>query len=330
MLEARQRRRPLVLRVVDVHENVRARLDLVPGARFHFQHVGAAAGAGDDRARNAGLLEQSLHLEDVLRGPLDRCMALFHGAHVLRAAVIGLQAGKAEIFRSVDGASELQCGRTGRDAAAAHADFELDVDIELRPARLERREVVRMIDADPDMRALREGGEARDLRRADHFVADQHIGDAALDQCFGLGDLLAAHADGAVLELALRDLGALVCLGVRPHAHRAALHRFRKCAQIALEGVELEHERRGVDLLDALAHLGRRPVHAAAVLRERSCAANQTRATATIAISGSANRLTRSQPAVVTATPELNEETSIIRKIAWSFAPCALARSSGR
>src|SRR6185503_12948798 len=42
VLEARQRRGPFVLRVVDVHERVRAALDLVPGARLDLQHERAA------------------------------------------------------------------------------------------------------------------------------------------------------------------------------------------------------------------------------------------------------------------------------------------------
>ena len=58
--------------------------------------------------------------------------------------------------------------------------------------------------------------------------------------------------------------------------------------------------------------------------------ANQTSAAATSAISGSAMRLTRSQPALVTVIPEVKEEITIMMKIAWSLAPCALARSSGR
>ncbi len=49
-----------------------------------------------------------------------------------------------------------------------------------------------------------------------------------------------------------------------------------------------------------------------------------------MATSGSAKRLTRSQPAVVTVMPEVKEEIAIMMKIACSFVPCALARSSGR
>src|SRR5207237_9107562 len=164
--------------------------------------------------------------------------------------------------------------------------------------------------------------------RADDLVADEHIVDAAVDERFGLRHLLAARAHGAQRELALGDLRALVRLRMRPHAHLLTLHRVGQRAQVALEGVELDEERRRIDVLDALPDAGRRAHHAVAA--RRCCTANQTRATATIATSGSAKRFTRSQPADVTVAPEVKEETSIMMKIAWSFAPCAFARSSDR
>src|SRR5690606_29691653 len=101
--------------------------------------------------------------------------------------------------------------------------------------------------------------------------------------------------------------------------------------EVLLEGFEVEDQRRGVDFLEALADSGRRALaHAAAVRAARSRSVNHTSATATAATSGSAIRFTRSHPACVTVIPEVNEEIAIMMKIAWSFAPCALARSSGR
>src|SRR5207248_2009977 len=117
-------------------------------------------------------------------------------------------------------------------------------------------------------------------------------------------------------------------LGVRAHAHAAALHRVGHRVQVALDGIEINDQRRRVDVRDALSDGCRRAHHAAAT--RRCCNANQASAIATIATSGRAKRLTRSQPAVVTVAPEVKDETSIMMKIAWSFAPCALARSSGR
>src|SRR5205823_791739 len=118
---------------------------------------------------------------------------------------IGLQPGEAEIPSGGDTPRERQRRLARRDAASSHADFDLDVHVELRTARLERLDIVRVVDAYADMRALRELGEARDLLRADDLVADEHICDAAIDERFGFRDFLAANAHGAHRELALGD-----------------------------------------------------------------------------------------------------------------------------
>jgi len=53
-------------------------------------------------------------------------------------------------------------------------------------------------------------------------------------------------------------------------------------------------------------------------------------ATITTATIGSADKFTISQPAAMTIRPEENDASAIIAKIRKSFAPCALAFSSGR
>jgi hypothetical protein len=47
-------------------------------------------------------------------------------------------------------------------------------------------------------------------------------------------------------------------LGVRPEAHAAAFHALGEPPQIALEGVEIDDQCRGVDLIEAHANLGGR------------------------------------------------------------------------
>src|SRR5256885_9776017 len=217
-----------------------------------------------------------------------------------------------------------------RHAAAAHADLELDIRVELGAARGERSDLVGVVDAYAQARAARERGKPLDLLRADHLVAHQHIGDAALHHRLRFAHLLAADADGTHGDLALGDLGTLVRLGVGAHAHRPAFQRIGERTQVALERVEVDEERGRVDLVHSLPYGGRRAHHAAAVRRVRWWKANHRSAATTTAMSGSARRLTRVQPALVTVRPELKEETAIMMKIDWSIAPCALARSSGR
>src|SRR5258706_13666120 len=150
----------------------------------------------------------------VLRSGLDRRVALLHAAHVLRAAVVGLQAREPMVFGNLSRKSNY--GFAGLDAATAHADLELDIDVQVP---LQLRDVLGVIDADADLCATRKRGDALELVRADHLVGDEHIGDAALHHRLGLRNLLAAHADRAGGDLALRDLGSLVRLGVRAYAN---------------------------------------------------------------------------------------------------------------
>src|SRR2546423_385616 len=114
------------------------------------------------------------------------------------------------------------------------------------------------------MGTLRQRREARQFRLADDLVRYEHITDAAVDQRLRFRDLLAADADRAMGDLALGDLRTLVRLRMRAHAHRTAFHRAGERAQIALESIQLEDQRRRVDVLDAIAYLRRGLVHAAA------------------------------------------------------------------
>ena len=71
-------------------------------------------------------------------------------------------------------------------------------------------------------------------------------------------DLLHALADGAERDLPQRDLRAFVGLGVRPAAARR--RRARTLAifcEIALERVEVDDQRRRVDVLDGSSDLSR-------------------------------------------------------------------------
>ena len=154
--------------------------------------------------------------------------------------------------------SEGERGLPGRDAAAAHADLDLDVHVEARPGRGDLPEVFEVVDADAESRALGERGQACDLRRAHDLVAHEDVVHAAFDQRLGFRDLLAAHAHRAGGNLALCDLRAFVGLGVGPHAHPAG-DGLRQRIEVALERVELEDQGRRVDLLDALPDERRRP-----------------------------------------------------------------------
>src|SRR5438552_17789020 len=73
----------------------------------------------------------------LIAGGLDRRTALSHGPQVLGAAVIGLQSREAQRARARDLPRQRERRLARRDAAAAHADIELYVHVELGPRSLE-------------------------------------------------------------------------------------------------------------------------------------------------------------------------------------------------
>ena len=116
-------------------------------------------------------LEQPLGVLTCCAASLDHGVALFHAADVLRAAVVGVQPGEAQILGLDDLARQRDGRLARRDAAAAHADFELDVDVELRPGAAMSRTFSALSTHTPILRAARQRGEALELRRADDLVA---------------------------------------------------------------------------------------------------------------------------------------------------------------
>ena len=52
-------------------------------------------------------------VKNVLRGDLDRAVALVHAAHVLRAAVVGLQAAEAQVRKVADLRASATAGSPG-------------------------------------------------------------------------------------------------------------------------------------------------------------------------------------------------------------------------
>ena len=191
----------------------------------------------------------------------DRPAALLPAAQMLGRAVIGLQPGKFEMRRLGDVAGEAQrrLARLDPAAVAAHVDLDIDRqgDAGLAGSRLQRGDLPRIVGADPDPRQMGEGGQPAQFLPADDLVGDEHVPDAALDHRLGLADLLNAHADRAERDLLQGDDRAFVGLGVRPHPDTAAGDPLRQAAQIALEGVEIDDQRRGVDLVEGHADLGR-------------------------------------------------------------------------
>ena len=111
-------------------------------------------------------------------------------------------------------------------------------------------DVAGVVDADEDAGLPRKLRQPVDLQRIDDLVGDQHVADAACDDRLGFGDLLTAHADSAAeVHLDARDVGGLVGLGVCAMTHAHFPGEIAHPLHVALEGVEIDDQRRRLDVL---------------------------------------------------------------------------------
>jgi hypothetical protein len=149
--------------------------------------------------------------------------------------------------------------RRGRHAAAALTDVDLDEHVESRAGGLEsggeavdpERRVHRDRQADP----TRQRREAGKLRLGNDLVADIDVDHAGRGQRLRLrlADLLDADADRAGAHLERRDDCTLVHLRVRAQAHAMRPREIGHGREVALHGVEVDHQRRCADGVDRVA-----------------------------------------------------------------------------
>ena len=161
-----------------------------------------------------------------------------------------------------DGLRDSHRRRARRDAAAIRADIDLDQygDADACGTRrgTDTGDGGNVVGQHGHRGLLRHCREARELRRSDDLVGDEHVPDAGGDERLRLADLLATDADGAALELRERDLRALVRLAVRAQRDTRAAHRVGHQVEVALERVEVDDQRRSVDVVDGIAGSGGR------------------------------------------------------------------------
>ena len=184
---------------------------------------------------------------------------------MLRAAVIGLQPAEFQARRIGDAARKRGRILARPDAAALHADVDLDqgaqFDAEILRHPRGRIDLLGRVEAERDRRILRERGKAAQLAITDNLIADQDVLHAAAHQRFRLADLLHALADRAVRDLPQRNGGRFVRLGMRTDANAGRAGKLRHFRDVAVEGVEVDDERRRIDVCDRSTDLGGRRVH---------------------------------------------------------------------
>ena len=80
------------------------------------------------------------------------------------------------------------------------------------------------------------------------------LSDARIGQRFRFAQLGDANAQRAGFDLPPRDLGTLVRLGVRPELNAALARKLRHMRDVAFEHVEIDDERRRLQLGPAFRH----------------------------------------------------------------------------
>ncbi|MNT42687.1 hypothetical protein D3C72_1791170 [compost metagenome] len=90
----------------------------------------------------------------------------------------------------------------------------------------------------------RQFGRHRGLVGTDEFIAQVDAGDTGRGKGIRLGQLLAADADRARIDLPLRDRHGLVRLGMRAQRYAGAFGKFRHARQVGFKGIEFDQQRR--------------------------------------------------------------------------------------
>src|SRR6185437_9460718 len=219
-----------------------------------LEAIRAGAAARDQCRFQAGRLQggdRGFHLDD---GGIELGLALRVVFQVLHGTLVRLDAGEYQAGRSVDGPGDLDRGLGGRDAAAARTAIDLDQAFEGRAMLLRGgRKLIhvrQVIDADGDPAAMfRQLREAVDLERVAHLVRDEDVLDPAAGEDLGLGNLLAADADGTTQSLLqLLHVDRLVHLAVAAVAHAVRFGVIAHFPDVAFQRVEIEDQARGLDI----------------------------------------------------------------------------------
>ena len=255
-------RRIQVLRVVRVHEDVRARLQLVVDTACRFKFPCAGACARHDVARDTLPAEQVDGRAGQVDGGVGGRAPLGVAADVLREAVVGLDTRKPEPI----GCGDLPCQRqrliARRHAAARHPDVDLhqyvDADAGADGRCADLCHVMRIVHADPDLCLAGHGCQPGNLPAADNLVAHENIGYPGLHQRLRFAHLLAARPHGPQRHLPSHDRRALVGFRMRAELDTRGCDAAGHGVEIALESVHLDEEGRRVDVGERHAGLGGR------------------------------------------------------------------------
>ena len=153
-------------------------------------------------------------------------------------------------------------------AALAHVDLDAQIQwIGAAKGLAQQLDLVGMIHADGQPDPLRQRSQPPQLGRSNHLVGDEDVVDAAIGEDLGLTGLGATDALCASLDLALGHCEHAVGLDVRPQPGASVLGDLRRARDVGVQDVQVQHQRRRVQILDRPANRRRR-----VACRKRACA----------------------------------------------------------
>ena len=168
-----------------------------------------------------------------------------------RIGIAGVGEDAVEVEPAEIGHRGRQRTRVGRhDPAPPEAALDFDPDAQPQAGRggrpRQRAGAVDAVHGEDQVRAGRQRHRPLQLRRRHQFVGDQEVADAGVDQHGRLVELGHRHAERARGDLAARDGDRLVGLEMGPDVEVTLGPDAGDPADVALQAVEIDHERRGV------------------------------------------------------------------------------------
>ena len=236
----------------DIHGDVGSALQLGPAVDGAGDIKGVGAAASDLADFQAGGFAGGLGFDHGGQGTSGRRFALGAVHDADGVALVAHQAHEVQAGGGINLLRQDQGGFTRQDAAAVHADLDLNDDAKGDAAGDgglgQLAHVTRVVHGNGDSSPASEIAESRDLDGADDLVGDQHVANAAVHHGFGLADLGAGDAGRAGLDLHEGDTRRFVVLDVGPYVHAGAVQVTLHDLDVAPYQVEVDHGRRRVDV----------------------------------------------------------------------------------
>ena len=210
---------------------------------------GAEAAGGDGTGLETLRLERVDEAEQQLVGRLRLVDPLLAVGLEHAVTFVAERTPEARPGGAFDELGERHRGGDGPHTGAVQADVELDQDADLiaGPARCrgDPFDVGGVVDQHGDRCEPGESGELALLRRADHLVGDEHVGETVLDHRGRFPDRRRGDPHSAGIELHPRKPRALVDLRVGAQRRRDGVHATRHLGDVGAHRRQVDDQRRG-------------------------------------------------------------------------------------